>query len=310
MIIFFSHLPVTDYVLPSWPFGDVWCKVVQYLIVVTAYVSVYTLVLMSFDRFLAVVHPIASMSVRTEANTYLAIGVTWLVILAVCVPLLPAHGEFKYDFEEREHSTCMFLHMDGYSQSAFQITFFATSYAVPLLLICGLYLRMLMRLWRGAPPGGRISAESRRGKKRVTRMIIVVVVIFAVCWAPIQTVLVLKSVNLYHITPLTIVIQVTAHVLAYMNSCVNPFLYAYLSENFRKAFRKVVYCRALSGVHHVFNHAANNGDLHPARARSQRQHNNGDAGKPSATRTIHLHKTTTATVVNGLEDDQEAVDVL
>lgn len=67
-----------------------------------------------------------------------------------------------------------------------QITFFATSYVIPLALICGLYLCMLMRLWRGVAPGGHCSAESRRGKKRVTRMVVVVVAIFAICWCPIQ----------------------------------------------------------------------------------------------------------------------------
>ena len=53
----------------------------------------------------------------------------------------------------------------------FHVTFFATSYVLPLLLICGLYLCMLRKLWKGVAPGGRVSAESRRGKKRVTRMV-------------------------------------------------------------------------------------------------------------------------------------------
>lgn len=44
---------------------------VQYMIVVTCHASVYTLVLMSFDRFLAVVHPVTSMSLRTEHNATL-----------------------------------------------------------------------------------------------------------------------------------------------------------------------------------------------------------------------------------------------
>jgi hypothetical protein len=52
---------------------------------------------------------------------------------------------------------------------------------------------------------------------------------------------VLKSLHLYATTNITVTIQIVAHVLAYTNSCVNPFLYAFLSENFRKAFRKVSY---------------------------------------------------------------------
>jgi allatostatin receptor len=67
-IIFCVPFTATDYVLPFWPFGDTWCKIVQYLIVVTAYASVYTLVLMSLDRFLAVVHPITSMSVSKSSS--------------------------------------------------------------------------------------------------------------------------------------------------------------------------------------------------------------------------------------------------
>jgi len=42
-----------DFVLPTWPFGNVWCKVVQYLIIVTAFMSIYILVLMSFDRLVS-----------------------------------------------------------------------------------------------------------------------------------------------------------------------------------------------------------------------------------------------------------------
>jgi len=62
-----------DYVTLHWPFGTMWCRTVQYLIVVTAYASIYTLVLMSVDRFLAVVHPIRSRMLRTEQITKIAI---------------------------------------------------------------------------------------------------------------------------------------------------------------------------------------------------------------------------------------------
>ncbi|KAJ9584656.1 hypothetical protein L9F63_020996 [Diploptera punctata] len=247
-IVFCVPFTATDYVLPFWPFGEIWCKIVQYLIVVTAYASVYTLVLMSLDRFLAVVHPITSMSVRTERNAIAAIVVTWVVILLASVPVYLSHGEITYVYSSAEHTACVFLEADpinrpdGYNKLVFQIIFFLTSYATPLALICGLYLWLLVRLWRGAAPGGHVSAESRRGKKRVTRMVVVVVVIFAVCWFPIQLILVLKSADLYDITNTSVMIQIISHVLAYMNSCVNPILYAFLSDHFRKAFRKIIKC--------------------------------------------------------------------
>lgn len=127
-IVFCVPFTATDYILPFWPFGDTWCKMVQYLIVVTAYASVYTLVLMSLDRFLAVVHPIASMSVRTEHNAILCIGVTWVVILVTSIPVFLSHGEVKYYYSSTEHTACVFLERDpvnrpdGYNKPAFQVS--------------------------------------------------------------------------------------------------------------------------------------------------------------------------------------------
>nr|QBC65442.1 AstA receptor [Aedes aegypti] len=91
-VIFCIPFTATDYVVSSWPFGDLWCKSVQYLIVVTAHASIYTLVLMSLDRFLAVVHPIASMVIRTEKNTLWAITILWVLIITTALPVLFAHG--------------------------------------------------------------------------------------------------------------------------------------------------------------------------------------------------------------------------
>ncbi|XP_022245647.1 allatostatin-A receptor-like [Limulus polyphemus] len=241
-IIFCVPFTAWDYSLPYWPFGGVWCRIVQYLVIVCAYASIYTLVLMSLDRFMAVVHPITSISIRTEKNAYIAIGITWSCIILACVPVLQAHGLMNYMFRQKEHSVCVFLANEGYNHAAFQISFFLSSYVVPLVLIFALYMLILKRLWFHAAPGGKMSAESHKSKKRVTRMVVIVVLIFAICWFPIQIVLVLKSLNKYHLETATIVVQIASHILAYMNSCVNPILYAFLSDNFRKAFRKVISC--------------------------------------------------------------------
>lgn len=88
-----------------------------------------------------------------------------------------------------------------------------------------------------------------------------------------QIILVLKSFDLYGNSHITVTIQIVSHVLgndvninlnrfsnqrflftAYTNSCVNPVLYAFLSENFRKAFRKVrqILFYLLALIFHVF----------------------------------------------------------
>ncbi|XP_055294786.1 allatostatin-A receptor-like isoform X2 [Sitodiplosis mosellana] len=237
-VIFCVPWTATDYIFTEWPFGDLWCKYVQYMIVVTCHASVYTLVLMSFDRFLAVVHPVTSMSLRTERNAMLAIVTAWVVIVTSAIPAALSHGVVVYPYGGRNYTACLFLSEEGYNLVAFQVSFFLSSYVLPLFLISLLYVGMLLRLWKNAP-GCNPSAESRKGKRRVTRMVVVVVLVFAICWLPIQIILVLKSLKLYGNSHITVIIQIISHVLAYTNSCVNPVLYAFLSDNFRKAFRKI-----------------------------------------------------------------------
>ncbi|XP_055698998.1 allatostatin-A receptor-like isoform X2 [Phlebotomus papatasi] len=126
-VIFCVPFTATDYMLATWPFGDAWCKVVQYLIVVTAHASIYTLVLMSLDRFLAVVHPIASMVIRTEKNTGMAITVLWFLILGTAIPVLFVHGVHEYRHDDRNFTSCKFLDDGGFSWPAFHIAFFSSS---------------------------------------------------------------------------------------------------------------------------------------------------------------------------------------
>jgi allatostatin receptor len=166
---------------------------------------------MSLDRYLAVAHPIQSMSIRTERNAYLAIFFTWITIFLACIPALISHGIIT--FEDSDYPVCLFL-VNDYNQSLYQICFFLSSYVIPISIILVLYVLMLKRLWFGVVPGGHMSAESVRSKKRVTRMVVVVVIIFACCWCPIQVVLVLKSFGQYNVFDTkNLIIQIASHIL-------------------------------------------------------------------------------------------------
>ncbi|CAF1599222.1 unnamed protein product [Didymodactylos carnosus] len=79
----------------------------------------------------------------------------------------------------------------------------------------------------------------RTKQKRVTKMVVIVTLVFAICWLPIQTLELLnctKSPLLrtfsYRHPKLLNRIRIVSHALSYFNSCLNPYLYALLNRNF------------------------------------------------------------------------------
>jgi hypothetical protein len=60
-------------------------------------------------------------------------------------------------------------------------------------------------------PGGIVSKDSLRNKKRVVKLVTIVTVMFSLSWLPIQLILLLKSLQLYPVTILNISVQVTTH---------------------------------------------------------------------------------------------------
>ncbi|GFN79896.1 G-protein coupled receptor [Plakobranchus ocellatus] len=244
-ILFCVPFTATGYATTVWPFGQVGCKMAQYAMHVCAYASVYTLVLMALDRYVAVVHAIRSMTWRSERNTWIAVFITWLICLVGNSPILVQYNVHEYPWGAENRSVCINTHhiRDNRVGRTFYTCFLFFGYIIPLGVTLLMYGLMLKRLLYGVVPGGASqSAESIRAKKRVTRMVIIVEVIFAICWLPIQIILFMQAFDKYPAEEATLALLFASNCLAYMNSCVNPILYAFLSENFRRSFCKFLCC--------------------------------------------------------------------
>ncbi|KAL3831312.1 hypothetical protein ACJMK2_023081, partial [Sinanodonta woodiana] len=84
----------------------------------------------------------------------------------------------------------------------------------------------------------KVQAQERR-RTRVTKMVVAIVLLFAIFWLPIHVInLWLKLDKNFPRTTFMYGVKIFAHSLSYANSCVNPFVYAFLSDEFRKSFRK------------------------------------------------------------------------
>lgn len=82
------------------------------------------------------------------------------------------------------------------------------------------------------------SSRRRKSERKITRMVVVVVAVFVLCWLPFYA---LNIVNLLMVLPGDFRgLYFFVVVLSYANSCANPILYGFLSDNFKRGFRKAL----------------------------------------------------------------------
>lgn len=82
-------------------------------------------------------------------------------------------------------------------------------------------------------------------RKRLAKIVLVFVGLFAVCWLPTHVLYLYRSFNYHKIDPSLghMIITLVARVLSFCNSCVNPFALYFLSESFRRHFNAQLCCR-------------------------------------------------------------------
>lgn len=78
----------TDYLLNSWPFGEVVCKVFISIDYYNMFTSIFTLTMMSVDRYVAVCHPIKALDFRTPMKAKIINILIWVLSSAAGIPAM------------------------------------------------------------------------------------------------------------------------------------------------------------------------------------------------------------------------------
>lgn len=117
-----------------------------------------------------------------------------------------------------------------------KICVFIFAFVLPVIIITVCYTLMVKRLKSVRLLSG--SREKDRNLRRITRLVLVVVAVFVVCWTPIHIFILVKSLS-HNVPETTAVIAAYFFCVAlgYTNSSLNPILYAFLDENFKRCFR-------------------------------------------------------------------------
>lgn len=124
----------------------------------------------------------------------------------------------------------------SYWDPVFGTCVFLLSFLIPVAIISVCYSLMVKRLRNVRILSG--SKEKDRNLRRITRMVLVVVAAFVVCWTPIQIMALAQSLGVNLGSVHTVVLMHFCIALGYVNSSLNPVLYAFLDENFKRCFRE------------------------------------------------------------------------
>ncbi|KAK3733559.1 hypothetical protein QZH41_004256 [Actinostola sp. cb2023] len=238
--------------MKSWLAGDIGialCKVIPFIQSVSVGSSVLNMNVIAIDRFFAVVFPLHRYV--TFPVAYVMMGVVLVVAIGVSAPFLYAMNVIKYSDGTLQCIENWGLEDPSNSSAPkdYTIVLFLFFYAIPLIVISVLYSVVIYKLWIRKVPGQRSETNEQqaiRSKKKVLRMLLVVVIVFAVCWLPLY---VSQFMYFFGSDPCgpPIPLSYFGYFIGHANSAINPCLYGLFNENYRKGFRDLLMCRCGRG---------------------------------------------------------------
>lgn len=122
-------------------------------------------------------------------------------------------------------------------EMAFTMYSFTIGFALPLTLIAGFYFRVVHRLRKAALPENLKSTRRSKNRettnRRIENLVIGIICTYTVCWLPYWVTQISVSVR-QNQSPSFYSLVLIGTSLSYTNSALNPILYAFLSDNFKR----------------------------------------------------------------------------
>ncbi|CAN9501736.1 unnamed protein product [Ophioblennius macclurei] len=243
--LFVLSLPfrIVYFIRRNWMFGSVLCKISVALFYTNMYGSILFLTCISVDRFLAIVHPFRSQTIRTKRNAKVACCMVWVMVLSGSIPT----GFLLDTTSPNNTNSSTHFCFENYSKKQWKselskvVVFIETvGFIIPLLVnvFCSIMVLRTLRKPQSISRGGSLN------KKKILRMILVHLFIFCFCFIPYNVNLifyamvrskVLKGCDAEDVVrtiyPIALCIAVT-------NCCFDPVIYYFTSETIQSSVKR------------------------------------------------------------------------
>ncbi|KAM9852512.1 C-X-C chemokine receptor type 3-2 isoform 1-T2 [Aulostomus maculatus] len=243
---FLLHLAISDlllaFTLPlfvvqwahQWVFGLAFCKISGALFSLNRYSGILFLACISFDRYLAIVHAVSSSWKRNTCHAQIACTLIWVGCLGL--------GAVDIYFKQVEKATtvgpnapllCQLWFMQNATQwqVGLQLVSVVLGFGLPLMIMLYCYIRIFRSLCNA----------TRRQKRKSLRLIISLVSVFVICWAPYNCFQLADSLHRLGVVTggcqfnrVVDIGTVITESLGLSHCALNPLLYGFVGVKFRR----------------------------------------------------------------------------
>ncbi|KAG7315301.1 hypothetical protein KOW79_021389 [Hemibagrus wyckioides] len=246
-----------------WPFGSFLCRVSSYLVALNMYASVFSLAGLSVERYCVIKRRSPSKNI-TPVRAWYIVGCVWMTASILALPALllrtvrevEGHSDWLDDGEhnnsgpqclcDMDYSILVSLDLDPATREQAEVMWSALlglkstvlGFLLPLIVLLLCYCSLahfLSRHFRLSPQ------PDRQRQRKLLRIVIALVLAFFLCWLPFHANKTLSDLVELDILPYScsfdrwlVAVHPYAICLAYMNSCLNPLLYACCDPAFRR----------------------------------------------------------------------------
>ncbi|XP_043912288.1 neuropeptide Y receptor type 4-2-like [Protopterus annectens] len=255
----FSDIMVCTFCLPFtvvytlmdyWVFGELLCKLSPFIQCAAVTASILSLVLIALERHQLIINPTGWKPSIPQA--YVAVVVIWSIACLISLPLLVYCVLNEYDEDLKMYfateagdgkAICIESWPSKKKKLIYTTWLLTFQYCVPLCLIIICYLRIYLRLRRRMDMLDRSCEENRRmtNSKRINIMLASLVAAFAGCWLPLNVFNAIIDWNheavmhCHHDFVFSL-----CHLAAMASTCVNPIIYGFLNNNFKKEVKSII----------------------------------------------------------------------
>lgn len=223
----------------NWIYGQGLCKVLVAFFYSNMYCSIAFITCISVQRYWAVVQPLGQQQ-RSNCKA-VAISITvWVVVWLISIPL------YLYDQEVHvsnlDIATCHDVTKPSQKKTAagYFLTMGIVGFVIPAI-VCIISYVLMVRALRNTMADPTIAKKRRKA----VVLIITVLVMFVICFSPSNIMLLVHYILLLGEAENSLYgFYITTLCLASLNSCIDPFVYYFISEDFREHVKNTFLCRS------------------------------------------------------------------